>query len=949
MEWQTEGAAAPEGQLKEEGSPYDHLIEVFLLYQCRVCQYSSVESKNSILSHIRTKHCKEDGTLQEVELFSASISVFGENFANTLSGGARPHTSDGHRNSSGREAVNLGSSPGRFITKATVKAVREVIDTSSLKSAKSQKTAEREAEDTFRFLGNSDDEEVSDLGKDKDPDYRPSGVRRTVAKRVRRSKVADPEEAEKAEDDGNEKELERPGVRTRRGRGRPRKVKVRLQEGVKRKRGRPRKVKPAKVQKPKFVCRVESCSYRPMTQETLELHEKCHMTGAADFRCFLCDHVTSRWSAMHVHINYSHKNMYYCQECEYSTRALPFLKRHMADKHLHSALCEQCGRSFPSSSYLALHVIEEHSDKSKHKCPQCHFTTPYDHELQQHLTCHLPQFTCKVCGEKFSAKMELAGHIQILHPGEKIFFCDFCSYTAKLKHHLENHMNSQHTARGVFPCPDCGKVYKTQHHMEDHRQRQHKKKQDKAYPCHYCDFISTSLQGIHLHEKQRHTQPTPTLRIYNCEHCDKSFPTKSKRTTHIKQTHLRSYKCPHCEFSSGDKAHLRSHLIKHLSKDPDDAVKCPHCKQVFLGKEAVRAHVKDIHPGQPVTFCKECNFTTKHKGSLWKHRDSVHSGKIFMCSHCGKKLKTLDCVRTHERNHCPVIHEGRRQRVVYLPRASGEGSAGTERPTEQPAAQTPDTRAEPTNTPTATTAGTIFTQDTLVATSGGGASENTPLPAHRQGDKVPDGSEAPLLRQESVVMRAGSPEGSEARQTDYTVMRPENEALLLRQDVPPPRSVSVPYTRTNDLQRPDVPLTMTFMRPENLLADRRSEFTDEPGRTFPSAYDRQEAGNHGDGRLGGAALDPLGFERDHFAAHVYRRDFLQTQREMFERSGVNAPGAATLMTLVEPAGVPVNLAQDRQSQDRPPGGAAGRAQFPALTAQHGTPRGKPPRFPHTHL
>ncbi|XP_035663928.1 bromodomain and WD repeat-containing DDB_G0285837-like [Branchiostoma floridae] len=227
-----------------------------------------------------TKHCKEDGTLQEVELFSASISVFGENFANTLSGGARPHTSDSHRSSSGREAVNLGSSPGRFVTKATVKAVREVIDTSSLKSAKSQKSskrAEREAEgeDTYRFLGNSDDDDVSDLGKDKDPDYRPSGVRRTVAvyetddddddddvvieeaggeenhsyplkKRVRRAKVVEQEEPEKAEDDGMEKEAVGSGVRTRRGR--PRKLKIRLPEGVgvKRKRGRPRKEKPAK-------------------------------------------------------------------------------------------------------------------------------------------------------------------------------------------------------------------------------------------------------------------------------------------------------------------------------------------------------------------------------------------------------------------------------------------------------------------------------------------------------------------------------------------------------------------------------------------------------------------------------------------------------------------------------------------------------------------------------
>ncbi|XP_066265489.1 uncharacterized protein [Branchiostoma lanceolatum] len=299
-------------------------------------------------------------------------------------------------------------------------------------------------------------------------------------------------------------------------------------------------------------------------------------------------------------------------------------------------------------------------------------------------------------------------------------------------------------------------------------------------------------------------------------------------------------------------------------------------------------------------------------------------------------------------------------------------------------AQTQDGRAEQSNTPSATTQGTtgttgnIFSQDNLVSPSGG-VSETTPLPgtaAQRQGDKARDG-DAPLPRQESVVMRTGSPvpEGSEARQTEYA---PISEAMLLRQEVPPPRSVSVPYTR-HDLPRTDVPLTMTFMRPENMLTDRRSEFSDrrseftdrrsefadrrseftestgsgEQPRTF-SAYERQETqtphGENMDSRMGtlqahvapdGASrpLDPLAFDRDHFA-HVYRRDFLQQQREMFERSGVNVP-TTTLMTLVEPA-VPVNLAQDRGNQERPAGGAPSRgfargSNSPARDAPRETP------------
>ncbi|XP_035663960.1 uncharacterized protein LOC118407570 [Branchiostoma floridae] len=298
------------------------------------------------------------------------------------------------------------------------------------------------------------------------------------------------------------------------------------------------------------------------------------------------------------------------------------------------------------------------------------------------------------------------------------------------------------------------------------------------------------------------------------------------------------------------------------------------------------------------------------------------------------------------------------------------------------AVHTADGRAKQTNT-TQGTSRNIFSQENLVPTSGGvtdstplvntplpsGVTDNTPLAGRegqRQDDKVPD-SDAALARQESVVIRADSPtqDGSETRQTEYI-----SEAMLLRQEDAPPRSVSVPYTR-HDLARSDVPLTMTFMRPENLLTDRRSEFTDrrseftdrrseftesqgsgEP-RTF-SAYERQESGTpHGDSldRMGalqahvaadGASrtLDPLTFDRDHFA-HMYRRDFLQQQREMFERSGVNVP-TTTLMTLVEPA-VPVNLAQDRgAAQDRSPGGAVVRG-FPRSTSPaRDAPRETPP-------
>ena len=89
-----------------------------------------------------------------------------------------------------------------------------------------------------------------------------------------------------------------------------------------------------------------------------------------------------------------------------------------------------------------------------------------------------------------------------------------------------------------------------------------------------------------------------------------------------------SYKCNNCgEVFSGLNA--EKHVVAaHVVEKCRSGVKflCPECNKSFSSKSNLAYHMKMIHYAGPtnVLYCEDCEFVTKHKSSLERHKKRSH-------------------------------------------------------------------------------------------------------------------------------------------------------------------------------------------------------------------------------------------------------------------------------------------------------------------------------------
>ena len=117
-------------------------------------------------------------------------------------------------------------------------------------------------------------------------------------------------------------------------------------------------------------------------------------------------------------------------------------------------------------------------------------------------------------------------------------------------------------------------------------------------------------------------------RPYACDHCDKSFRTRSK---------------------------LERHLTSH---DGDKKLTCPKCDRRFACADSVRLHLIRHKDQNRTNVCRICNARFFFPNELEKHQ-RVHDGKKpFSCEHCDTEFTTFQNLCKHkksrrERGICP--------------------------------------------------------------------------------------------------------------------------------------------------------------------------------------------------------------------------------------------------------------------------------------------------------
>ena len=117
---------------------------------------------------------------------------------------------------------------------------------------------------------------------------------------------------------------------------------------------------------------------------------------------------------------------------------------------------------------------------------------------------------------------------------------------------------------------------------------------------------------------------------------------------HPEQRNIEWYKCDYCEYQSKFKNALQSHKKTHTD-NAEDKVTCDICK-LSVSKKYLSTHIKKIHEEEGELFsCDSCDFKTKYKGEVKKHKDAVHFGLRHRCELCGKDFARPQGLATHKK------------------------------------------------------------------------------------------------------------------------------------------------------------------------------------------------------------------------------------------------------------------------------------------------------------
>ena len=98
----------------------------------------------------------------------------------------------------------------------------------------------------------------------------------------------------------------------------------------------------------------------------------------------------------------------------------------------------------------------------------------------------------------------------------------------------------------------------------------------KKLKCEYCEFETTSSQGLKVHMKRKHTLKGTEIYPRKCDVCDVELESKKGMKEHMKLHSYKkaNYQCIDCEFLGDNQRSMDVHIGKHHSEN----VECGLCE-----------------------------------------------------------------------------------------------------------------------------------------------------------------------------------------------------------------------------------------------------------------------------------------------------------------------------------------------------------------------------------
>ena len=421
-----------------------------------------------------------------------------------------------------------------------------------------------------------------------------------------------------------------------------------------------------------------------------------------------------------------------------------------------SALCAINKKPWVDESDDEVHD-DMNSERLLRDCTKYDDTTcKYNKELKRLLMAS-KNLTCSTCGFKLRSKFTLKRHILCQHIPHWRYTCDTCGRRFQRpdtfnRHKLLHTKHNKATAsvykyeiegtKSILDCKYCDKSFKT--HKSDGIRRQHEAKclaklqkhwqknqpvdqsrppddenkmvgiqnneSDNTLPAR-CLQDSTEDEGLSSTSEQ------DAITQHTCGYCGKEFKSKNKLTFHIYvHTGEKNFKCAKCSkrFSRPDqvKKHQNwcyytcrrcmlkmSNAVECMGHEEnctapvrkrtwqrdrvyETPVRCPICHNIYPKRKYLTEHMKMHDEDREQFLCTLCGKCLKSKGGLREHEmrhttaternfkckicdktflikkdlsrhEERHNNRDYLCMYCGHQTNSMPHLRSHEATHQP--------------------------------------------------------------------------------------------------------------------------------------------------------------------------------------------------------------------------------------------------------------------------------------------------------
>jgi hypothetical protein len=393
----------------------------------------------------------------------------------------------------------------------------------------------------------------------------------------------------------------------------------------------------------------------------------------------------------------------HCRFCGFSSRTPGAARAHMDLLHTRAThSCKMCSVKFQHKLDVMRHMRAAHegefglnfvAETLLYHCAVCSIATSKEAFLL-HLDSHTEaetmlvkdeveeaaNYSCTRCPAFKDDKSVTISHIIGEHMGEHdetsgvtmqqfisgllVMNCRYCAFRGVLVDfysHITGSLDRMATLEEATPhrdfslpatdscCVFCGLDCRDARGVDSHVLLVHMRA---VHSCGICNIKLKSRPVMSKHMAELHSQElSANIISVQCGLC--SFQSAEGvfeahlNTAHIEEMELEARemsRCNQCQFTAATKPQVSQHM-----KTVHEQFKCEHCEETFISQKKLKQHYMHFH--QDWTFdCAECDYRTKHKTALQRHKITVHEKvRRFACGEDG-------CERSFTRREYLTLH-----------------------------------------------------------------------------------------------------------------------------------------------------------------------------------------------------------------------------------------------------------------------------------------------------